>query len=291
MSVTFWKTVHLDCPTAAVCGAAVIHAAASAEHLLVPGLNTGHSAVKCVYELRAPKTQLEDGIGRICLGSSFTHKHSHPADLRVGNALFRVIRQTQLGQDPNRGSHGCTSGFLDPLVICWLWNNGLQCVFARSKTNHVKVANRVENTVRKQCFDYPTAGASVMEDWLICQAELDLKIIYNSVWPHLIKWSLTDGPALLLFQGLSMRFNQPSYAQMGVGSASNSYFPFNVAALASMSNQQLEVSNELHMHVSHSFRRQLIVTCVLRHWHLASASCYLCMLVISVKISNSAGLF
>ncbi|XP_051716757.1 transcriptional regulator ATRX isoform X2 [Ctenopharyngodon idella] len=41
-------------------------------------------------------------------------------------------------------------------------------------------------------------------------------------------------------KGLSMRFNQPSYSQMGVGSAPNSYFPFNVAALASMSNQQLE---------------------------------------------------
>lgn len=40
-------------------------------------------------------------------------------------------------------------------------------------------------------------------------------------------------------KGLSMRFNQPSYSQMGMG-APNSYFPFNVAALASMSNQQLE---------------------------------------------------
>lgn len=39
-------------------------------------------------------------------------------------------------------------------------------------------------------------------------------------------------------KGLSMRFNQQAYGQMGVG-ASN-YFPFNVAALASMSNQQLE---------------------------------------------------
>ncbi|XP_050984110.1 transcriptional regulator ATRX [Labeo rohita] len=41
-------------------------------------------------------------------------------------------------------------------------------------------------------------------------------------------------------KGLSMRFNQPSYSQMGVGAGPNSYFPFNVAALASMSNQQLE---------------------------------------------------
>lgn len=43
-----------------------------------------------------------------------------------------------------------------------------------------------------------------------------------------------------------MRFNQPSYSQAGMGSVPN-YYPFNVAALASMSNQQLEVSNELHM--------------------------------------------
>uniref|UniRef100_A0A8C1JSZ3 DNA helicase n=1 Tax=Cyprinus carpio TaxID=7962 RepID=A0A8C1JSZ3_CYPCA len=41
-------------------------------------------------------------------------------------------------------------------------------------------------------------------------------------------------------KGLSMRFNQPSYSQMGMGAGPNSYFPFNVAALASMSNQQLE---------------------------------------------------
>ncbi|XP_053361404.1 transcriptional regulator ATRX isoform X2 [Clarias gariepinus] len=39
-------------------------------------------------------------------------------------------------------------------------------------------------------------------------------------------------------KGLSMRFNQPTYPQVGIGSSS--YFPFNVAALASMSNQQLE---------------------------------------------------
>ncbi|XP_060783490.1 transcriptional regulator ATRX isoform X2 [Neoarius graeffei] len=38
-------------------------------------------------------------------------------------------------------------------------------------------------------------------------------------------------------KGLSMRFNQPSYPSVGIGS---NYFPFNVAALASMSNQQLE---------------------------------------------------
>ncbi|XP_007228485.3 transcriptional regulator ATRX isoform X2 [Astyanax mexicanus] len=40
-------------------------------------------------------------------------------------------------------------------------------------------------------------------------------------------------------KGLSMRFNQPAYSHMGIG-APNSYFPFNVAALASMTNQQLE---------------------------------------------------
>ncbi|KAB5571087.1 hypothetical protein PHYPO_G00220900 [Pangasianodon hypophthalmus] len=40
-------------------------------------------------------------------------------------------------------------------------------------------------------------------------------------------------------KGLSMRFNQPSYPSVGIGGSSN-YFPFNVAALASMSNQQLE---------------------------------------------------
>ncbi|XP_017574290.1 transcriptional regulator ATRX isoform X1 [Pygocentrus nattereri] len=40
-------------------------------------------------------------------------------------------------------------------------------------------------------------------------------------------------------KGLSMRFNQPAYSHMGIG-AQNAYFPFNVAALASMSNQQLE---------------------------------------------------
>ncbi|XP_072520399.1 transcriptional regulator ATRX isoform X2 [Salminus brasiliensis] len=39
-------------------------------------------------------------------------------------------------------------------------------------------------------------------------------------------------------KGLTMRFNQTAYSHMG--SASNSYFPFNVAALASMTNQQLE---------------------------------------------------
>ncbi|XP_056625412.1 transcriptional regulator ATRX-like [Triplophysa dalaica] len=40
-------------------------------------------------------------------------------------------------------------------------------------------------------------------------------------------------------KGFSARFNQPSYSQAGMGSAPG-YFPFNVAALASMSNQQLE---------------------------------------------------
>ncbi|XP_051513971.1 transcriptional regulator ATRX-like isoform X1 [Myxocyprinus asiaticus] len=41
-------------------------------------------------------------------------------------------------------------------------------------------------------------------------------------------------------KGLSMRFNQASYSQMGMGTGLSTYFPFNVAALASMSNQQLE---------------------------------------------------
>ncbi|XP_051505384.1 transcriptional regulator ATRX isoform X1 [Myxocyprinus asiaticus] len=41
-------------------------------------------------------------------------------------------------------------------------------------------------------------------------------------------------------KGLTMRVNQPSYSQMGMGMAPSNYFPFNVAALASMSNQQLE---------------------------------------------------
>uniref|UniRef100_A0A8C2BDW8 DNA helicase n=1 Tax=Cyprinus carpio TaxID=7962 RepID=A0A8C2BDW8_CYPCA len=41
-------------------------------------------------------------------------------------------------------------------------------------------------------------------------------------------------------KGMSMRSNQPSYSQMGMGAGPNSYFPFNVAALASMSNQQLQ---------------------------------------------------
>ncbi|XP_026884819.2 transcriptional regulator ATRX isoform X2 [Electrophorus electricus] len=40
-------------------------------------------------------------------------------------------------------------------------------------------------------------------------------------------------------KGLSMRFNQPAYPHMGIGASPN-YFPFNVAALASMTNQQLE---------------------------------------------------
>uniref|UniRef100_A0A8C2FGM7 DNA helicase n=1 Tax=Cyprinus carpio TaxID=7962 RepID=A0A8C2FGM7_CYPCA len=70
-------------------------------------------------------------------------------------------------------------------------------------------------------------------------------------------------------KGLSMRFNQPSYSQMGMGAGPNSYFPFNVAALASMSNQQLEVSNELHMLFSHSFSQQLILALldyILNNW-------------------------
>ncbi|XP_064184378.1 transcriptional regulator ATRX isoform X1 [Anguilla rostrata] len=39
-------------------------------------------------------------------------------------------------------------------------------------------------------------------------------------------------------KGLSMKTNQPNYAHMGL--AANSYMPFNIAALAAMSNQQLE---------------------------------------------------
>lgn len=47
-------------------------------------------------------------------------------------------------------------------------------------------------------------------------------------------------------QGVSMRTNfQSAYPQMDMGSSN--YFSFNMAALASMTNQQLEVSNELHM--------------------------------------------
>ncbi|TRZ01034.1 hypothetical protein DNTS_034924 [Danionella cerebrum] len=38
-------------------------------------------------------------------------------------------------------------------------------------------------------------------------------------------------------KGLTMRFNQPSHSQMGYP---NAYFPFNVAALASMTSQQME---------------------------------------------------
>lgn len=50
-------------------------------------------------------------------------------------------------------------------------------------------------------------------------------------------------------QGLLMKTNyQTSYSQMDMGTSS--YFSFNMAALASMSNQQLEVSNELHMPLS-----------------------------------------
>lgn len=143
-----------------VCSTAAIHAGVSAAHLLMPGLNTGHSAVECVYELHAPKTQLEGGIGRICLGSSFTHKHSRPADLQQGNVLFRAVRQTQLGQDPNRGSHGCTSGFFGSSSHLLAGNYRSACVFARSQTNHVKVTNRVENEVQKAMLRLP---CSVME--------------------------------------------------------------------------------------------------------------------------------
>lgn len=192
-----------------VCSTAAIHAGVSAAHLLMPGLNTGHSAVECVYELHAPKTQLEGGIGRICLGSSFTHKHSRPADLQQGNVLFRAVRQTQLGQDPNRGSHGCTSGFFGSSSHLLARNYRSACVFARSQTNHVKVANRVENEVQNQCFDYPAASASVMEGWLICQAQPDLKIIYN--WDLFCVTSSrkfkflcffpTDGPLVCCFRG------------------------------------------------------------------------------------------
>lgn len=50
-------------------------------------------------------------------------------------------------------------------------------------------------------------------------------------------------------QGLSMRTNyQTTYSQMDMGGSN--YFSYNVAALASMTNQQLEVSNELHMPLS-----------------------------------------
>lgn len=53
----------------------------------------------------------------------------------------------------------------------------------------------------------------------------------------------------LIFQGLSqMRTNPPAvYSQMDMGAGNQAYFSFNMAALASMSNQQLEVSNELHI--------------------------------------------
>lgn len=59
------------------------------------------------------------------------------------------------------------------------------------------------------------------------------------------------------FQGLSMRFNQPSYPAVGIGGTAG-YFPFNVAALASMSNQQLEVGNEGCIHTLHATVPQLI---------------------------------
>lgn len=47
-----------------------------------------------------------------------------------------------------------------------------------------------------------------------------------------------------------MRTNyQTSYNPMDMGSPN--FFSYNVDALVSMTNQQLEVSNELHMHWSH----------------------------------------
>lgn len=47
-----------------------------------------------------------------------------------------------------------------------------------------------------------------------------------------------------------MRTNyQTSYNPMDMGSPN--FFSYNVDALVSMTNQQLEVSNELHMHSSH----------------------------------------
>lgn len=72
-----------------------------------------------------------------------------------------------------------------------------------------------------------------------------------------------------------MRFNQPSYSHLSMGASQNAYFPFNVAALASMSNQQLEVSYKHHMNFSHSTVPQLIVTRVLRHLTVAVAVCQL----------------
>ncbi len=167
-----------------VCGTAAIHADVSATHLLVPGLNTGHSAVECVYELHAPKTQLEGGIGCICLGSSFTHKHSHPADLQQGNVLFRAVRQTQLGQDPNRGSHGCTSGFFGSSSDLWAGNYRSACVFARSQTNHVKVANSGKWS--------PKSNALITQVWWKAGSSVRPNLIWRlfiigifSVWPSL----------------------------------------------------------------------------------------------------------
>uniref|UniRef100_A0AAY4DTI0 DNA helicase n=1 Tax=Denticeps clupeoides TaxID=299321 RepID=A0AAY4DTI0_9TELE len=46
-------------------------------------------------------------------------------------------------------------------------------------------------------------------------------------------------------KGLSLQINQHAYGGMGMGSSS-AYYPFNINALASMSNQQLEVSNDIH---------------------------------------------
>lgn len=49
---------------------------------------------------------------------------------------------------------------------------------------------------------------------------------------------------IFLHQGLSMRVNQPTGYHMGMGNNQGGYFPFNVAALATMSNRELEVGIE-----------------------------------------------
>lgn len=73
-----------------------------------------------------------------------------------------------------------------------------------------------------------------------------------------------------------MRFNQPSYPSVGIGS---NYFPFNVAALASMSNQQLEVGNECCIYTLHATIPQLIWCASPGTRQLAQvcANCYLWM--------------
>lgn len=58
---------------------------------------------------------------------------------------------------------------------------------------------------------------------------------------------LLSSPPVFIFQGLLMRTNYlTSYNPMDMGSPN--FFSYNVDALVSMTNQQLEVSNELHMH-------------------------------------------